>query len=92
MKTYRFFKKIYCARIPIQSARFTPFGFDTVEISFNSSEGISFFKKTYCARILIEGARFPPFGFVIAEISSNLLCPDFERVLGFPPSGSIQRR
>ena len=88
---YRFFKKIFCARILIQNARFTPFGFDTMEISFNSIEGISFFKKTYCARIQIESTRFPTVGFDITEISSNsnedvaflqkdlLLCPDSDR-------------
>ena len=38
MKTCRFCKKTYRARILIESARFPPFSFDTVEISFNLSE------------------------------------------------------
>ena len=90
MKTYRFFKKTYRARILIESARFPPFGFDIAEISSNSNEAISFVKRPYRARILIESAWFPPFGFGIAEISSDshesisffpedLSCPDSAR-------------
>ena len=74
----------------IESARFPRFGFDIMEMSFNSNESMSFFKKNYCARILIESVRFPPFGFDIAEISFNsieeisflqkgVLCPDSDR-------------
>ena len=37
-------KKTYCARILIEGARFTPFGFDIAEISFNSKEDISVFQ------------------------------------------------
>ena len=37
-KTYRMAKKIYCARILIEGARFPPFGFDTAEIRSNSNE------------------------------------------------------
>ena len=37
-KKYRFVKKIYCARILIDGARFPPFGFDTAEIRSNSNE------------------------------------------------------
>ena len=37
-RAYRFVKKIYCARILIEGARFPPFGFDIAEISSNSNE------------------------------------------------------
>ena len=40
-----FAKKTYCARILIESARFPPFGFDTVEISSNSNADMSFSQK-----------------------------------------------
>ena len=38
MKTYRFCKKTYRARILIENARFAPFGLDIVEISFEASK------------------------------------------------------
>ena len=38
MKTYRFFKKTYRARILIESAWFPPFGFDIAEISLEASK------------------------------------------------------
>ena len=43
--TYRFFKKTYCGRILIESARFPPFGFDIAEISSNSNENMSVLRK-----------------------------------------------
>ena len=91
MKSYRFCKKTYCARILIKSARFPPFGFDIAGISSNSNEGISIFEKELlCPDSDIESARFPPFGFDIKEISSSstadisflqkdLLYPDSDR-------------
>ena len=44
MKTYHFFKKTYCARILIESARLPPVGFNIVETSFHSKEDMSFFQ------------------------------------------------
>ena len=63
--------QMYCAWILIESARFPPFGFGTVEISSNLSEVMPSLKP-YRARILVESARVPPFGFDTVEISSNL--------------------
>ena len=45
MKTCRFFRKTYRARILIESAWFPPFGFDITEISSNSNEDITAFQK-----------------------------------------------
>ena len=45
MKTYRFIKKTYRARILIEGARFPPFGFDIAEMSSNSNEDISVLQK-----------------------------------------------
>ena len=45
MEACEFFKETYCARILIESARFPPFGFDTVEISFNLAETMSFLQE-----------------------------------------------
>ena len=44
-KSCRFCKKTYRARILIESARFPPFEFDTVEISSNFNEDMSFLQK-----------------------------------------------
>ena len=44
-KSCRFCKQTYRARILIESARFPPFGFDTVERSSSLNEGISFLQK-----------------------------------------------
>ena len=40
-----FIKTTYCARIPIEGARFPPFGFAIAEISSNSNEDVSFCRK-----------------------------------------------
>ena len=51
----------YCARILIESARFPPFGFDTVEISSNSNEDIPFLrKKLLCQDFDRERSVSPP--------------------------------
>ena len=71
-ETCGFLRRIDCARILIEGARFPPFGFEIAEISWDWNEDVSFFfENPYCARILIEGARFPPFGFDKAVVSSN---------------------
>ena len=60
MKTCRFFKKTYCARILIESARFPPVGFDIAEISSDSNEDISFFQKDLLSTDADRERSVPP--------------------------------
>ena len=69
MKTSRFFKKTYCARILIESTRFPPFGFDIKEISSSSTADISFLQKDLSCPDSDRWHSAPPFMFAIAEIS-----------------------
>ena len=90
MKTCRLFKKTYCVRILIESARFPPLGLDITEISSNSNENMPSFQKDLLCPDSDRERSVSSFGFDIAEISPNssedlsflqkdLLCPDSDR-------------
>ena len=86
---YRFVKKIYCARILIEGARFPPFGFDTAEISYNSNEGIWFGVEIvwfgveimwFGVEVVWLGIKIVWFGLKLVWFGQkHLLCPDSDR-------------
>ena len=84
MKTCRFFKKTYRARILIESAWFPPFGFDIKEISSNSNENMSFLQKdVLCILLQIYALTTFLFSSVRAQQSHTAMCSVVIRVFFF---------